>query len=159
MNSEFSTKFCSRRPYQHVSEECKAYCSIEPEKRAYKVQSLQNVLLRFLGGYKDLKRGHISALSAPIWLWHVWSIHVLNLQSSLKSVEQSANFEKCTFGKIGEFLTKVDPISGPPTAFLWAAAKIHNKDAVKVCGKITKITDPNLGFFWRWGESEDEISY
>ncbi len=72
MNSEFSTKFSSGHPYQHVPEEYKAYCSIEPEKRAYKVQSLKNVLLRkshfkFLEDMK-MKKIHISALPTPIWL-------------------------------------------------------------------------------------------
>ncbi len=37
MNYEFSTKFGSGHPYQHVLEEYKAYCLIEPEKQAYKV--------------------------------------------------------------------------------------------------------------------------
>ncbi len=36
MNSEFSTKLGSGHLYQHVPEEYKLYCSIEPEKRAYK---------------------------------------------------------------------------------------------------------------------------
>ncbi len=36
MNFEFSTKLGSEHPY-HVPEEYKAYCSIEPEKQAYKV--------------------------------------------------------------------------------------------------------------------------
>ncbi len=67
--------------------------------------------------------------------------------SSSKSVEQSANFEKYTFEKINKFLTKFDPISGLPIAFLQATAKIDNEDTLKVCRKITKITDLNLGFF------------
>ncbi len=151
MNSEFSTKLSSGHPYQHVPEEYKEYCSIEPEKRAYKVQSLKNVLLRksslkLLRGYKDEKI-RISVLHAPIWLWDVWKIHVLILQSLLKSVERSANFEKCTFEKIDESLTKFDPISRVPTYFLQTAPENNNKGTLKVCRKITKITDPNSGFF------------
>ncbi len=107
MNFEFSTKFGGGHPYQHVPEKYKAYCSIEPEKRAYKVWISKNVLLRksglkFLEDIKT-KKIHISTLSKPIWMkfdWDVWSIHVLILQSSSKCVEQSANFEKCTFEKI-----------------------------------------------------------
>ncbi len=72
MNFEFSTKLGSGYPCQHVLEECKAYCSIQPEKRAYRVQNLKNVLLRklllkFLEDMK-LKKIHIPALPAPIWL-------------------------------------------------------------------------------------------
>ncbi len=37
MNFEFSTKLGGGRPYQHVPEEYKAYCLIEPEIRAYKI--------------------------------------------------------------------------------------------------------------------------
>ncbi len=36
---------------------------------------------------------------------------------------------------------------GPLIAFLWAAAEINNKDTLKLCKKITKITDPNSVFF------------
>ncbi len=72
MNIEFSTEFGSGHPYQHVPEEYKTNCSIEPEKRAYKVRILKNVLwrkscLKFLEDIKT-KRIHISALPTPIWL-------------------------------------------------------------------------------------------
>ncbi len=104
MNSEFSPKLGSGHPHQHVPEEYKVYCSIEPEKGAYKVQSLKNVLLRksllkFLEDIKT-KKIYFSALPTLIWLWDVWSMNVLILQSSSKSVEQNANFKKCTFEKI-----------------------------------------------------------
>ncbi len=46
-----------------------------------------------------------------------------------------------------EFLTQFDPISGRLIAFLHAAAEINNKDTVKVCSKIMKIADLDLGFF------------
>ncbi len=46
-----------------------------------------------------------------------------------------------------EFLTKVDPILGPLIAFSRVTAKINDKNTLKVCRKIAKITDPNLGFF------------
>ncbi len=36
MNFEFSTKLGSGHPYQHVPKKYKAYCSIEPEKQAYR---------------------------------------------------------------------------------------------------------------------------
>ncbi len=57
MNFEFSTKLGSEHPYQHIPEEYKAYCAIEPEKQAYKERILKNVLLRkscfkFLKGIK-----------------------------------------------------------------------------------------------------------
>ncbi len=104
MNFEFPTKLGSEHLYQHVPEKYKAYCSIEPEKWAYKMWMLKNVLLRKsrLKFSEDIKtkKIHISALPAPIWMWDVWSTHVLILQSSSKSVEQSANFEKCTSKKI-----------------------------------------------------------
>ncbi len=48
MNFEFSTKLDSGHPHQHVPEEYKAYCLLEPEKRAYKVRILETVLLRKL---------------------------------------------------------------------------------------------------------------
>ncbi len=72
MNFEFFTKLGSGHPYQHVSEEYKAYCSTEREKRAYKVRILKNVLLRksclkFLEDIKT-KKIHIIALPTPIWL-------------------------------------------------------------------------------------------
>ncbi len=46
INFEFSTKLGSEHEYQHVPEEYKAYCSIEPEKRACKARILKRVLLR-----------------------------------------------------------------------------------------------------------------
>ncbi len=46
MNFEFSTKLDSGHPHQHIPEEYKVYCSIELEKRAYKVRILKNVLLK-----------------------------------------------------------------------------------------------------------------
>ncbi len=72
MNFEFSTKLSSEHPYQHVPEYYKAYCSIESEKKVYKVRILKNVLLRksrfkFLEDIKT-KKVHISALPTPIWL-------------------------------------------------------------------------------------------
>ncbi len=65
MNFEFTTKL-------DIPEEYTAYCSIEPEKRAYKVWILKNVLLRksrlkFLEDMK-MKIIHISVLLTPIWL-------------------------------------------------------------------------------------------
>ncbi len=150
MNFVFSTKLGRGQPYQHVPEEYKAYCLLEPEKRPYKVQILQNVLFRksgfkvfgeckdeknslsqqclhqfswnlsviclkytctnpasssksveqsanfeVFGGYKDEKNSYFSTSCtnlAEIWLWDVWNIRVLILQSSLKSVEQSVVF-------------------------------------------------------------------
>ncbi len=58
MNFEFSTKLGSGHLYQHVPEEYKAYCSIKPEKRAYKLRILKNVILRKspLKFLEDLKR-------------------------------------------------------------------------------------------------------
>ncbi len=56
----------------------------------------------------------------------------------------AAAFQKLSFCK---FLTQFYPISGPLIAFLWVAAKINNKDILKLCRKITKITDPNFVFF------------
>ncbi len=50
------------------------------------------------------------------------------------------------FDKIGEFLSKPDPISGLPIAFLWAAAELNNRGTLKVCKKITKIAQTNSGF-------------
>ncbi len=124
MNFKFSTKLVNRHPYQHVPEEYKAYCSKEPEKRAYKARILKNVLLRksrfkFLEDIK-MKKIHISALPAPIWLWDVRSIHVRILQSSSESVEQNANFEKIYFEKImfyvsGGYKDKKNYISALPT--------------------------------------------
>ncbi len=160
MNFEFSTKLYSGRPYQQVPEEYKAYCLIEPEKQAYKVRILKNVLLRklCLKFLEDIKKNsYLSAVCTnfvEIWLWDIWSIHVLILQSSSKSVEQSMifrtsiwwpqHFKNTLFCK---FLTQFDPISEPLIAFLRAASEINNTDTLKVCKKITKITDPNLGFF------------
>ncbi len=65
MNFEFSTKFGSERLYRHVPEEYKTYCSIEPEKQAYKVQILKNVLLRKLRlkFLEDIKTKNNSYLS------------------------------------------------------------------------------------------------
>ncbi len=145
MNSEFSTKLCSGHTYQHVPEEYKAYCSIEFEKRSYKVQSLKNVLLRksclkFLDDIKMKKNSYLSTTCinlAEIRLCNILSIHVLILQSLSKSVEQSANLKKCTFEKIGDFLTKFDPFLGP----------LYNKDTFKECRKNMKITDLNSNFF------------
>ncbi len=76
MNSEFPTKLGSGHPYQHVPEEYKAYCSIKPDKQAYKVLSLKIVLLRklslkFLRGYKDEQNSYLSTAYtnlAEIWL-------------------------------------------------------------------------------------------
>ncbi len=72
MNFEFSTKLGSGHPYQYVPEKYKAYCSIEPEKRAYRVRILKNVLfrkscLKYLEDIK-IKKIHISALPTLIWL-------------------------------------------------------------------------------------------
>ncbi len=72
MNFEFSSKLGNGHPNQQVPEEYKAYCSIEPEKRAYKVWILKNVLLRksrlkFLEDIKT-KKIHILALRTQIWL-------------------------------------------------------------------------------------------
>ncbi len=52
-------------PYQHVPEKYKAYCSKEPEKRAYNVRILKNVLLKkscfkVFGGYKDEKNSYLN---------------------------------------------------------------------------------------------------
>ncbi len=41
-----------------------------------------------------------------------------------------------------------DQISELPLDFLLAAVEINNKDTLKVCRKIMKISDPNLGFFF-----------
>ncbi len=62
---------------------------------------LRKLYLKFLEDIK-MKKIHLSAACTnltEIWLWDIWSIHILILQSSLKSVEQSANFEKYTFEK------------------------------------------------------------
>ncbi len=72
MNFESSTKLGSGHPYQHVPEKYKAYCSIKPEKQAYKVRILKDVLARksrfkVFGGCSD-EKFHISAIPAPIWL-------------------------------------------------------------------------------------------
>ncbi len=69
-----------------------------------KVGILKNALLRksplkFMEDIK-MKKIYISALPTPIWLWHVWSIHVLILQSSSKSIEQSANFRNILLRKL-----------------------------------------------------------
>ncbi len=40
---------------------------------------------------------------------------------------------------------------------VFGAAEIDNEDTLKVCMKITKITDLNLGFFEGMGDSEYEI--
>ncbi len=107
-------------------------------------------MLKVFGGYKDEKNS-ISALPTPIWskfgfeMSEVYVYYIL--QGSSKSVEQSVNFEKCTFEKITQFLTKFDPISGPPIAFLGATTKISNRGTLQVCRKITKITHPNSVFF------------
>ncbi len=71
MNFEFSTKLSSGHPHQLVPEEYKAYCSIEPEKRANKSRILKNVFLRksglkFLEDIKT-KKIHISARPTLIW--------------------------------------------------------------------------------------------
>ncbi len=65
MNSEFSTKLGSCHPYQYVPEEYEAYCSIEPEKGTYKVQSLkrctfEKIGFKVFGGYEDEKNSYIS---------------------------------------------------------------------------------------------------
>ncbi len=55
------------------------------------------------GGYKGEKNSYLSTVYtnlAEMWLWDVWSVHALTLQSSSKSIEQSANFEKCTLRKL-----------------------------------------------------------
>ncbi len=81
-------------------------CLTEPQKRAYKVRILKNVLLRKLclfGVSEDEKNWYLSTAYtnlAEISPWDVWSVHALILQSSSKSVEQSANFKECTFEKI-----------------------------------------------------------
>ncbi len=45
----------------------------------------------------------------------------------------------------------IRPNFGAMDSYLQSAAKINNKDTLKVCRKITKITDPNLGFFLSYG--------
>ncbi len=126
---------------------------------------LKNVLLRksrlkFLESIKTKKfisQHHVHQL-AEIWLRDVWSIHILILQSSSKSVKRSAIFHSSIWRPLHfknilfcEFLTQFDPISWPPIAFLLAAAKINNIDTLKICRKVTKITDPNLWFFLAMG--------
>ncbi len=64
MNFEFSTKLGSGPKYQRIPEEYRAYCSIESEKRAYKVRILKNVLLRksglkFLEDIKMKKKSYL----------------------------------------------------------------------------------------------------
>ncbi len=108
INFKFSTKLGREHPYQYVPEEYKAYCSIEPEKQAYKVWILKNILLRkqhfkFLKDIK-MKKIRISPVPSPIWLKLAARClkytYILILQRSSKSVKQSANFEKCSFKKI-----------------------------------------------------------
>ncbi len=52
---------------------------------------------------------------------------------------------------------KFDSVLGLLIVFLRAAAKINNKDALKVGMKITKITDPNFYFFFIGEGEEREI--
>ncbi len=64
MNFEFSPILGSGHPYQHVPEEYKAYCSIEPEKWAYKVWILKYIFLRkshlkFLGDIKTKEHSYL----------------------------------------------------------------------------------------------------
>ncbi len=79
MNFEFSTKLGSVHPYQYVPEKYKAYCSIEPEKRAYRARILadfkkctfEKIAFKVFGGYKDETNSyHSTAYTdlAEIWL-------------------------------------------------------------------------------------------
>ncbi len=61
--------------------------------------TFEEIVFKVFGRYKDEKNSYLNTAYtdlAKILLLDVWSIHVLILQSSSKSVEQSANFEKCT---------------------------------------------------------------
>ncbi len=114
-----------------------------------------------MGGHKDEKNSYLSTTYttlAEIWLCDIWSIHVLILQISLKSVERSTNFEKYTFEKIGEFLTKFYSILGLPTVFLRSAAEINNKNTLKIMQENYENHWSEFKFFsWLWDESEDKI--
>ncbi len=75
MNSEFSTKLGSKHPYQHVPEKYKAYCSIEPEKRAYSAKfekgTSEKIAFKVFGGYNVEKNSYPSSGCANLvktWL-------------------------------------------------------------------------------------------
>ncbi len=129
--------------------------------------TFEKITFQVFGGYKKGKKSYLSTAYfnlAEIWLWDVWSIHVLILQVYQNLLTEcgiplvnlvAAAFQRHSFC---EFLTQFAPISGPPIVFLWAATKINNKDTLKVSWKITTITDPNLSFFLSNGvKFEDEI--
>ncbi len=72
-------------------------------------------------------------------------IHVLILKGSSKSFEQSAIF--ClSIWRTQHFKNILFANFYPIWRNFEAAAKINN-DILKECRNITKITDPNLGFF------------
>ncbi len=100
INFEFSSKLDSGHPYQHVPGEYKACCSIEPEKRAYKVRILKNVLSRklSLNFLEDIKMRKNSCLNtaytnlAEIWLWDIWSIYCINPLVTISLSDRPGHF-------------------------------------------------------------------
>ncbi len=123
---------------------------------------LKNVLLReshlkFLEDIKT-KKIQISALPTPTG----WNLVVrclkytrTNLAKFIKIYWTECDITLINLADVAvqkhSFLRILDQILGPLIAFLRAAAKINYKDTLKVCRKITKITDSNVGFFLAMG--------
>ncbi len=64
MNFEFSLKLGIGHLYQHVPEEYKAYCLIEPKKQAYSVNfekcTFEKIVFKVFEGYRDEKNSYLS---------------------------------------------------------------------------------------------------
>ncbi len=96
----------------------------------------EKITFKASGGYKDEKNSYLSSAYTNLAVRRL-KYTCTNPAKFIKLVDKSVNFEKCTFEKIGEFMTKFDPILGPPIG----------KGTLKICRKITKITHPNSDFF------------
>ncbi len=125
----------------------------------FKKCTFEKIAFKVFGGYKDEKNSYLSTAYnnlAEIWLWNVWSIHVLILQSSSTSVEHSANFEKCTYEKIafkvfGGYKDKKNHISPLPIPVGWNLAVgclkytcINLAKFIKICWTECNIPPINL---------------
>ncbi len=113
-------------------------------------------MFKNFGGYKD-EKNHISALPTPTG----WNLAVRRLKNTCTNPAKFIKicWTKCNIMFINlaatefqkhSFLWISDPIPfnlRQPIAFLQVVTELNNKDTLKVCRKITIITDSKLGFF------------
>ncbi len=82
--------------------------------------------------------------------WHIFDITIedVNVLSKI-----STHYQNCQHAveNVNVLSTECDQILGLRIAFLQATTEINNIDTLKVCRKIMKITDPNLGVFLSMG--------